>query len=167
MARQVLGRIALAIDLTERNTALGMGSQIASLPHAVAFEALISAGTAEGQLDRITSDSISVTTGTDIDLAGSISSEIGAGAVTLAKLNLLYVKNTTAPGGGNLQIGGDANSAPLFAAVNDILVLPPGGVFFWYSPSGVTVTAGTGDILQFAASTGTVTLDYVIAGRSA
>jgi hypothetical protein len=119
-------------------------------------------------MDRIHSDAITVTsTPTDVDLAGSLSSEVGGGTTTFVKVSLIYVKNKSPSGSGNVLIGGDANALPFFSAANDVLVLPPGGVFLWHAPPGVTVTAGTGDILQLAASTGSVELEYIVGGRSA
>lgn len=168
MPRQVLGRVAVTVDLAERNTGVGTGSAIAQMAHAAAVEALIASGTSEGQMDRVHSDAITVTTTpTDVDLAGSLSSEIGGGTTTFARVNLVYVRNKSPSGSGNVQIGGDTNALLIFGAAADFLILPPGGTFLWYSPVGVAVTAGTGDILQLAASTGSVELEYIVGGRSA
>lgn len=168
MARQVQGRIAVSVDLAERNTAVGTGSAIAQLSHAAAVEALIASGTSEGQMDRVYSDAITVTTTpTDVDLAGSLSSEIGAGTTTFVKVSMVYIRNKSPSGSGNVVIGGDTNALLMFGAAAHTLTLPPGGVFLWYAPPGVAVTAGTGDILQLAASSGSVELEYIVGGRSA
>ena len=71
----------------------------------------------------------------------------------------------------DVHVGGDANGlAGLFGNVNDLIVVKPGGAFLWAAPSGgLTVTAGTGDILQVANSSSgsSVTYSIVIIGASA
>ena len=59
-----------------------------------------------------------------------------------------------------------SNGVPLFLAASDGLQLNPGGVFLFFDPVGVTVTAATGDILTVTNSAGTnvVTYDIVIVG---
>lgn len=165
MPRQVLGRIAVGVDLVERNTGISNGAQIGTLPHTMAIEALITSGLASGQMDVVYADKVSVTTGTDIDLSGGLTSEIGNGAATFARLNLVMIKNNSQTA--SLLVGGDANSVPMFSAANDVLVVPAGGFVCWYSPTGVAVTAGTGDIIQLVAGSGTVEAEYIFGGRSA
>lgn len=166
MPREVSGSLRLSIDLAERNTGLGDGSRTAQMPHGALFEAIISTGLNDGNLDRIYSDAISVSTsGTQIDLAGSLTSEIGGGTTTFVDLCLIYARNTSSVG--DARLGGDTASVPFLSVATTYLVIPPGGVFFWYAPAGITVTATTADILKFSASAGTVNVTYLFAGRSA
>jgi hypothetical protein len=167
MARGVSGKLTVALDLQEFETALGADGRQSVLP--ARFRKLVefAAGTTNGQLDRVHSIAPSfTTTPTDVDLAGSLTSPLGGGANTFVDLVLIYIENTSAVG--NLLVGGDAASIPLFSATNDVIVIPPGGFFLWYGgDAGITVTATTADILQIAASAGTVNGKVYLAGRSA
>lgn len=165
MPREVSGRIRLEIDLQERNTLIGDGTKTASIAHQALRDKIIANGVGDGQMDRVHSAALSVTTTpTDFDLAGSLSSAIGAGTTTFVDLSLIYIENLSATG--NLVVGGDANFAPFLGGATHTLIIPPGSVFFWEAPPGITVTAGTGDILQIAASSGTVLGKMILGGRS-
>ena len=165
MPREVSGRIRLEIDLQERNTLVGDGTKTAVLAHQALRDKLITNGVGDGQMDRVHSTALSVTTTpTDFDLAGSLSSAIGAGTTTFVDLSMIYIENTSTTG--NLVVGGDANFVAFLGGATHTLTIPPGGVFFWEAPAGVTVVAATGDILQIAASTGTVTGKMIVGGRS-
>jgi hypothetical protein len=64
-----------------------------------------------------------------------------------------------------------SNGVPLFLAASDGIDILPGGCFLWAAPAAttVTVTAGTGDLINVAnSSSGTsVTYSVVIIGTSA
>lgn len=166
MPREVSGRVRLEIDLQERNTLVGDGTKTAVLAHQMVVDKVISNGLGDGQMDRVHSQALSVTTTpTDVDLAGSLSSAIGAGTTTFVDVSMIAIRNTSTSG--NLVVGGDANFLPFLGGATHTLIIPPGGVFYWEAPPGVTCTAGTGDILQIAASSGTVTGVLIVGGRSA
>lgn len=166
MPRQVVGRITVDVELLERDTDKGTGSGVAQMAHQLVTDVIVASGTADGQMDRVYSDALSLTTTpTDLDLAGSLASDIGAGTVVFAEVSLIAVKHLGTTG--NIQLGGDANFLAIFGAAADFILIPPGGTFLWYAPAGVAVTATTGDILQLAASTGTIAAQVVIGGRSA
>jgi hypothetical protein len=166
MARFANGSVRVEVDINEAVTALGAGDDIARMPHRRVYSKTLASGTADGEIDRVVSQGVSfTTTPTDIDLSGSLTSPLNAGAVVFAEVSMIYIENTAAAG--NLQVGGDAASLPLFGAAADFIVVPPGGCFFWYAPAGIAITATTADILQIAASAGTVTGKVTIAGRSA
>lgn len=129
-------------------------------------------GTGANQADKVYSDTrtIAASTTEDLDLAGgSLSDALGA-ALTFVKVRAILIianeGNTN-----NLHVGGDANAVPIFGAAADFIVVKPGGLFLWTAPdaAGVTVTPGTGDILQVANSGAgsTVTYRVVILGTSA
>lgn len=165
MPREVSGRIRLEIDLQERNTLVGDGTKTAALAHQVLVDKVISSGVGDGQFDRIHSAALAVTTTpTDFDLAGVLTSAIGAGTTTFVEVGLICIRNTGTSG--NLVVGGDTNALLIFGGATHTLTIPPGGTFFWEAPPGVAVVAGTGDILQIAASAGTVPGTLLIAGRS-
>lgn len=127
-------------------------------------------GVGANQADRIYHDqrTLGASTAEDLDVSGALLDKFGA-AFVLVKLKFLMVK-AAAANGGNIEVGGDANSVPIFGAVADFLVVPPGGYFVWCAPAlaGVAVTAGTGDIIQInnANGGGAGTYDIVIIGTS-
>ncbi len=109
---------------------------------------------------------LATTTGEDLDLAGgALTNAFGAVTFTKIKGILLEVETTTT--GYRLQIGGDANSLPLFGATTDYLEVQAGGVLMLVAPvDGYTVTADTGDILQvYNPSGGSVTYNITIIGE--
>lgn len=167
MAREVSGNLRLQIGLQERNTAIGAGGEVGLVNIDELLEVVFAAGTADGQLDRVHRQPLSLTTTpTDIDLRGVLTSIIGAGTVDFIDLVLLLIVNTSSAG--NIVVGGDANAVPIYGAANDTEAVPPGGfICKHWGNTGLGVTAGTGDILQLAASAGTVTGRLLLAGRSA
>ncbi len=93
----------------------------------------------------------------DIDIAGVLTDPLGA-TITAAKLVALLIINEAKDGvqnTTNLTIGGGLNTVPGFA--NALAPIGPGGILLLASPgaSGLaTVTAGTGDIIRVANSSG-------------
>ncbi len=101
----------------------------------------------------------------DIDLRGVLSTAFGAtiNAVELVAIAVINKKRDGSANTTNLTIGGGSNPVPGF--VNALAPLGPGGIFLQASPgaSGLaTVTAGTGDIIRVANSSG-AQAKYVIA----
>jgi hypothetical protein len=105
----------------------------------------------------------------DLDLAGSLTDSFGA-TVTIVKLKAVIVV-AAAGNTNNVEVTMPAaNGVPLFLAAEDGIPVLPGGEFRWVAPgAGVTVTAGTGDLLTFTnSSSGTsVTYDVILVGTSA
>jgi hypothetical protein len=169
MARIARGEIRVLVDINEMSTDLGAASATANLKHRIDYQKQLGGGLDDGELDRVhgldaTGGAALTTTPTDIDLAGSLSSAIGAGTTTFVELTgiLIWNKGTV-----NILLGGDAAFVPLFSASNDVLLIPP-GIWFWSAElTGVIVTATTGDILQLAAASGTVEAEVILWGRSA
>jgi hypothetical protein len=112
--------------------------------------------------DQRTTDS----TGESLDLAGGLTSAFGT-TITFAVVKGIVIRASTS-NSTNVVISRPANGLVVFAAQGDELAgLKPGGLFVWTDPSaaGLTVTAGTGDLLKVAASSGSVTYDVAIWGE--
>lgn len=154
----------------ELTSALDLGS--VSLPLRLARDFIWSSGTGANAADRIFSDTRTVTaSSTDsLDLAGSLTDGIG-GTFAPAKIKGLIVAAAAANVNNVVVTRPASNGVPLFSAAGDALPLRPGALFMWLSPdaTGVAVTAGTGDLLDFTNSgAGTsVTFDVFIFGTSA
>jgi hypothetical protein len=160
----------LRISATGRHTnPIDLGSTV--LPFSlVASESFVS-GVAAGMADRVFTDrrTLAASATEDLDLAAVLLDAFGA-AITFAKIKAIFVKG--APGNTNdvLVTRPAANGVPLFTAVSAGLPVKPGGAFAWFAPgTGVTVTAGTGDLITVTnGAAGTpVTYDIVIIGTSA
>lgn len=131
----------------------------------------LATGVAAAQADLLFTDTRTLAaSGTeDLDLKGSLLTPLGV-AFTPAKLKAIII--AAASGNTNdVNVSRPAsNGVPLFAAAGDLIPVKPGGVFVWIAPglSGVTVTAGTGDLITVTnSSSGTgVTYDVVMIGTS-
>jgi hypothetical protein len=158
---QVTGNYTSALDLVS-----------ATAPLSYTKSTDLASGVAANQADRIFTDTRTLTASANEDLdvsGGSLVDAFGA-TFTIAKLKLLVVcassSNTN-----NVVILGDANSVPITSTAATTLAIKPGGCSVpQFDPTlgGITVTAGTGDIIQVANSgAGTsVTYDIVIVGTS-
>lgn len=128
-------------------------------------------GTAAGQVDRVfTGTRTLIASATeDLDLAGVLLDVFGV-AITFAKIKGLFLKAAPANTNNiNISRPAGATGVPLFLAVGDGLVLPPGFCNAWFgSGAGVTVTPASGDLLTITnGGAGTpVTYDLVILGTS-
>jgi hypothetical protein len=129
----------------------------------------LSNGTASGQASQQWHDTrtLGASATENLDLAGALTNAFGV-TVTFTKVKLLYVRASAANNAANLvQVQrASSNGVPVFLAASGGLQLNQGGVFLFYDPVGVTVTAGTGDLLTITNSAGTnsVTYDVVVIG---
>lgn len=122
---------------------------------------------------RVYGDSLSGIddTGAELDLAGSLTDDFGR-TITWTHITSLVVKAATA-NVANVHIGGAAANQwyGFVGAANDIVVIPPGGVFVWSSAAGAAVTAGTADQLKYCSSApgagNNVAFDIWITGKHA
>lgn len=97
----------------------------------------------------------------DIDLAGALSSALGS-TITAAEVVAIMIVNQQKDGTANttnLTIGNGSNPYSGFvgAAAHTVGPIRPGGMFLIMNPDATglgTVTAGTGDILRVANSSG-------------
>lgn len=137
----------------------------------------IADGTSANQADLLFVDQRTVASASndDIDLAGVLSDFNGT-TITFAELVALIVINGPKTGSANttdLTIGAGSNPFLGFLGGTTPTVGPikPGGTFFLFAgdAAGIgTVTAGTGDILRIANSSGaSATYQIGILGRSA
>lgn len=130
-------------------------------------------GFSAGNADKAWWDQRTLTASQTEDLdfvGGSLTDPFGV-TFTLAKIKLLYVRaHPDNNASNNVVVGGDANAVPIFGAAAHTIALRAGQVFLWTDfTTGVTLTAGTGDLLQVANSAGTnsVVYDIVAIGTSA
>lgn len=150
-----------SLDLVSRSAPLSIAKSIA-----------LTNGTGANQSDLVWSDQRTVTaSSTDsIDLAGSLTDAFGA-ALTFARIKVLVVTAATANTNNVVVTRPAANGVPLFSAAGDAVPVRPGGVFVWAcsDATGVAVTAGTGDLLDFVNSGAgsSVVYDVAVIGASA
>jgi hypothetical protein len=167
MAATVTSKVLLSLSALLQNSA-GLASAQANID-SVGVNVSLASGVGATQADRVYSErDKSISVSTDIDLSGSLVDALGA-AVVFARVRALLVI-ADANNAGNVIVGGDANAVLLgFGAAASTLAVRPGGILFLYAPdaTGHVVTAGTGDILQFAPSAGTVVFSYAVLGCSA
>lgn len=125
-------------------------------------------GTGAGNADRLFSDRRSTAANDDLDLAGVLTDAFGA-TLTFARIKGIMVA-AAAANVGNVVIGGGTNPWITLLTAGTI-VLRPGAVFCAFAGTADAtawgVTAGTGDILRIASSSGTVEYDIAIVGVSA
>lgn len=144
---------------------------VASAPVKATKRLTLATGTANGQADKVFAGTRTVAaSGTDaLDLAGSLVDPFGA-TLTIVKLKAVLVR-AAAANANNVRVNRPAsNGVPLFLAASDGIDIPPGGLFLWAAPNtGVTVTPGTGDLLNIdnSGSGASVTYDVVLIGTSA
>ena len=168
----------MALGVGSANVALGwqvveesaMDLGTAKLTHTIgSMLSAMSNGTTDGtQINRVWSDSGSVVNGApvDLDLMGSLTSQLDGTTISFVDVVGVFIKYKS--GTGDLTIGQGSNPwITWLAATGDGVVIGPNGVFVWFSPNGKSPTAGTGDILRLASSSGTITYDIMIIGRSA
>lgn len=169
MAKSMKTLITAAINAVTTN-ALDLSSGVDPLNELVKIQLL--SGTGAGQADRVFHDqrTINASSNEDLDLAGSLTDPFGA-TLTFVELRAILIYAATG-NTNNVRVTRPAsNGVPLFLAAGDGIDVPPGGLFQWACPADgkVTVTAGTGDLINVANSSSgtTVTYDVVIIGTSA
>lgn len=130
-------------------------------------------GTSSNQANLVYIGTGSVTSsGTSIDLAGSLTDQFG-NTLTFAEVNALLIFNNNLTAGENLLVGGAASNAvsTLFSNTNDVLVIGASGFLSLVNPldPGYAITAGTADILKLASGGAgyNITYELAVIGRSA
>lgn len=122
-------------------------------------------GTGANQANAIFTDTrtLAASANEDLDLAGALTDAFGA-TLTFTNIKAIFVLPAAA-NTNNVNVTRPAsNGAPLFLAAGDGLGVQPGGMFSLMAPglAGVTVTAGTGDLLNIANSAGGSAVTYTI-----
>ncbi len=126
-------------------------------------------GTGNGKAQSIWSDQRTITASSneDLDLAGSLVDPLG-NTITFTKMKTIIVF-ALAANTNNVEVSVPAANGfvGFLSAASDKAIVTPGGVLLWHSPDGATVTAGTGDLINFANSgAGTsVTYDVIFIGE--
>ncbi len=138
-------------------------------PLVLSILSTLSNGTAAGQASQAWHDrrTLSASASENIDLAGSLVNAFGV-TITFTKVKFIFVQASSSNNvANNVNVSrGSSNGFVWFLAASDGFFLAPGAWCSFFDPTGVTVTAGTGDILTIANSAGTnsVTYDIVIVG---
>lgn len=170
--------MAIAATLTVRLSATQTGPNDFTDKFTPLIEKIqkITDGTTTNKADILFCDERSISTGAndDIDLAGSLTDAFGV-TITAAEIVAILVINAPISGSANstdLTIGAGANPFIGFLGATDTIgPIKPGGFFMLGAghASGIgAVTAGTGDILRIANSSGaTVTYQIAILARTA
>ena len=154
-----------------QTTALDLGT--ASLPFTLNSNFTLASGVAANQADRVFTDTrtLGASATEDLDLAGVLLDAFGA-AITFVKLKALVIKAAAANTNNvHLSRPAGATGVPIFLAISDGIIIPPGYTFAWFGPGtgGIAVTPATGDLITLTNSAGGtgVTYDVVIIGTSA
>jgi hypothetical protein len=159
-------KLTLKLDLTQLS-ALDLAAVVATV--AQDFSQTLTNGTGAGQASMSWSDQRTLTASAteNLDLAGSLTSAFGA-TITFTKIKLILVRASVLNNAANnVNVSrGSSNGVAAFLAASDGMTLSAGGVFLWFDPAGVTVGAGTSDILTITNSAGTnsVVYDVVLIG---
>lgn len=156
----VVGKLNLGISLQDSKTA-DLAPGIVDLIQSIQWA--ITSGTGAGQADLLWYDSrtLSASATEDLDVAGVLANVFGT--VTAVKIKAVII-SAAAANTNNVNLTRPAtNGVPLFLAVSDGLPVLPGGFFVWVGPgAGVTVTAGTGDLLTLTNSAGGTSVTYTV-----
>lgn len=160
------------LNVTGKHTGvLDLGT--ATFPFALSSSFALANGTAAGQVDRAFTDTrtLAASATENLDLAGTLTDAFGA-TITFVTIKAIIIRAAAANNAANqVQVTRPAtNGVPFFMAAGDGISLAPGYSFAWFgSGTGVTVTAGTGDLITVTNSAGTnsVNYDVVILGTSA
>jgi hypothetical protein len=122
-------------------------------------------GTGANQNRVVWSDSrtINASTTEDLDMVGG--GLVDPFGVAFAPTKIRGIMIIASSGNtNNVVVGGDANSVPFLSTAATTISIKPGGLFVITDPStaGITVTAGTGDIIQVANSGAGTSVTYQI-----
>lgn len=169
MATDLKFSLDVSAKAVERETGIGVGSVASQLIHSLVFGGEYQNGTAASQNDVVFSGSASISTATTLDVRGALSSVLTGDSVSFVELTALILKNNSSTAGQYVTVGAGSNPvASLWAASGDAAIVGPGGLLVLTSPiDGYATVAGTGDVITLTPATGTISVDYVLVGRSA
>lgn len=155
--------LRLQLDAKQSST-LDVGSRLASILADWGMVWTDGAGASAANLLYQDTATIGASATITIDLAGGGLVDPFNTALTFARIKALWVRARSTNNAANNVIvqRPAANGVPFFGAAGDNIALQPGAIFGWMSPSatGVVVTAGTGDLIDFVNSAGTNTVDF-------
>lgn len=160
----VTANVSLGVSGSQ-TSALDLGT--ATFPFSTSGSTAFSSGTGAGQVDRVFTDTrtLSASGTEDLDLAGVLTDAFGA-TITFARIKAVIVTAAVA-NTNSVQVTRPAsNGVVLFMAAGDGIALRPGASFGWFAgaadATGVAVTASTGDLLTITNSAGTTGVSYTI-----
>lgn len=160
----VTGTVSSTVSGSQ-TSALDLGT--VTFPYTTTASAAYTAGTGAGQVDKVFTDTRTLTASAteDLDLAGSLTDIFGA-TITFARIKAIHV-SAAAGNTNNVQVTRPAsNGVPWLMAAGDGIALRPGAWNTWGSgaadATGVVVTAGTGDLITFTNSAGTTGVTYTV-----
>lgn len=117
-------------------------------------------GTALAATDTVYTGTGTIAGGaTSIDLNGTLDDPLG-NAITFAEVMLVFVINNS---DNDMTVGG-ANNIPMLGS-GDVMNLAAGSYFQYIDEAGITVTAGTGDLITVS-GTNDDTFDIVVVGAA-
>ena len=110
--------------------------------------------------DTVYTDTLTIAGGVfSIDLNGTLADPLGD-AIVFDKVMLVYIFNN----GANAMTVGGANNIPMLGS-GDVLNLAADAYFQYIDQNGITVTAGTGDLILVSGTNGD-TFDIVVIGAA-
>lgn len=164
----------VSVDVTARingtfNGSTGLGTPVFPIDLVKLTQVAPGTGTGYADLMYAGERTITASSSENLDLAGGLTSPLGA-TLTFVKVKAILIVASTA-NTNSVQVGGAATNTftGAFADATDIVSIPPGGTLLLVHPgAGWTVTASTGDILKVANSGATtgVTYKVIVIGTS-
>ena len=153
MANETVQNLVVTITIKGQVISVDGGKQDVNIFKEIAF----TDGTSSNQLSQWYYDETRALAATneDIDVSGSATyTDFKGTALAMAGVRIIYAENLDTDTGDTLTVKQPAaNGVPgIMVAAGDGVTVQPGGVFLWIAP-GVdlaTVTAGTGDLINFA-----------------
>lgn len=142
------------------------------------YKKRVTSGTSNNQIDlgyfRDTPTAIAASGNQDFDLAGSLTDSFGT-SITMAKVCGILVLNWNTAGTLSVTRPASNGAANVFIAAGDGVIVGPAadsenpGIFFYWSPVGRAVTAGTGDLINLINNDSSNAANYTIGlfGRTA
>jgi hypothetical protein len=176
----VAAKIDFSLQVRELLTTYGRGAGPMKnlLGRNRGIKQLWSDGVGNKQIDRLyfreNPVAIAASGNQDFDLAGSLADSFGT-TITMAEIVGVVVLNFNTAGTLTVRAAAVNGLASWFVALGDGHVVGKAvdgdtpGIYFGWSPVGVTVTAGTGDLLNLLNNDASNAADYAIGlfGRSA
>ena len=142
---------------------LDVGS--AEYPVRVTISTPLKNGTGADQANQIFTDTrtLAASTNEELDLSGGLTDAFG-NTIAFTRIKSITVE-ASRDNTNNVEVTTPAaNGVPLFLAASDGVGLTPGASMTMVFPDvdGIPVTAGTGDLLDFANSAGGTSVDYTV-----
>jgi hypothetical protein len=169
----VSGNVSVSLTGTDQRTAIaGAANETGTRQVAVSGAWAIATGLTAGLADKIWSDTRTLAGGATaaIDFAAVMTNAFGSIETFVTVRAIVIVASAANTSTLTIQRPAAATGLPLFAAISDALApLSAGGGFAWFDPAvGITVVAGTADILNVVNSAGpSATFSIAVAGTSA